>query len=102
MHCNKAFYQHAEAELRDQILAMPSQFDSVLFCDAFKANHKQEYEWLVQRYMKSARKWDRPHAEQIANREMTHTVRNKFADLVVKVGEDRNPHGGIMSLWRRL
>lgn len=102
MHYNKAFYRHAEAELRDQALAMPVCFNSVEFCDAFSINHRPEYEWLVQRYMNSPRQWDQPHAVQIAHREITHTLKNKCSDLVAKVGEDRNPHGGTMSLWRRL
>jgi hypothetical protein len=102
MHYNKALYRHAEAELRDQALAMPPRFDSVQFCNGFSANHSQEYERLVRRYMNSPRAWDRPHAVQIAHREITHTLKNKYSDLVEKVGEAPNPHGGTMSLWRRL
>jgi hypothetical protein len=99
MHYNKAFYNHADCEMRDQVLAMPKRFNSVEFCTQFSNNYPSEYEWLVLRYR---RKWDRAHAVQIANREITHTLRNKYADLVKKIGEAPNPHGGSMSLWQRV
>jgi hypothetical protein len=102
MHYNKALLQHANAELRDQASSMSQTFNSVDFCEAFAANYPLEYEWLVQRYTQSPKHWDRPHAVQIAHREITHTLKNKYSDLVQKVGEAPNPRGGTMSLWRRI
>ncbi len=100
MHYNKEFFNMAEAEMHAQLLAMPKQFDSVQFCDELSRNHKLEYEWLVTRFV--ARGYDRPHAVQITHREITHTLRSKFANLVKKVGDAPNHyHGGKMSLWRK-
>ena len=87
-HYNKAFFQLAEAEMQTQLLALPTDFNSVQFCNEFSRNHNQEYEWLVKRFM--TRGYDRPHAVQIANREITHTLKNKFPDLVEKIGEAPN------------
>jgi hypothetical protein len=99
-HYNKAFFQLAEVEMHTQLLALPTDFNSVQFCNEFSRNHNQEYLWLVKRFM--TRGYDRPHAVQIANREITHTLKNKFPDLVEKIGEAPNHyHGGTMSLWRR-
>ena len=99
-HYNKDLFDLAEAELHAQLLAMSTNFDSVQFCYKFSRNHNHEYEWLVGRFMSSG--YDRPHAEQIAHREITHTLKNKFPDLVEKIGDAPNHyHGGTMSLWRR-
>ena len=99
MHYNKFLFDSAESEMRDQILQMSPQFTSKDFVDGFARDSGHEYEALVRRYLGP---YDRPHAEQIAHREITHTLRNKFSDLVTKIGDCSNPKGGTMSLWRRV
>ena len=99
MHYNKFLFASAESEMRDQILQMDPEFTSKDFVEGFARDADQEYEALVARYRA---RYDRPHAEQIAHREITHTLRNKFADLVTKTGNCKNPKGGTMSQWRRL
>jgi hypothetical protein len=98
MHYNKFLFVSAESEMRDQIFRMDPEFTSRDFVEGFARDAYQEYEALVARYCH----YDRPHAEQIAHREITHTLRNKFADLVTKTGDCENPKGGTMSKWRRV
>jgi hypothetical protein len=99
MHYNEFLFASAESELRDQILQMAPQFTSKDFIEGFVRDSDREYEALVARYRN---RYDHPHAEQIAHREITHTLRNKFQDLVIKTGDCKNPKGGTMSQWRRL
>jgi hypothetical protein len=99
VHYNKFLFTSAEAEIRDQILLMNREFTSLEFIEGFSNHARPEYEALIRRYLP---RYDRAHAMQIAHREITHTLRNKFGDLAEKVGDCRNPKGGSMSRWRRL
>jgi hypothetical protein len=60
----------------------------------------KEFESIVRIY--TVRGYDRAHAEWVAHREITHTLRNRFSDLVAKIGECANPKGGTMSVWNRI
>jgi hypothetical protein len=99
MHSNAAVMSIADTKMRDLVLRLPKQFTSADFLKGLAQNARPEYEAIVGLY--TARGWDRPHAEQIAHREMTHTLRNKLSDLVEKVGDCPNPKGGVMSVWNR-
>ena len=100
MHCNDAVIRIAEAEIPDQVLRLPRQFTSADFLTGLAQHAPREYETIVRLY--TVRGYDRPHAKQIAHREITHTLRNGFADLVVKVGDCPNPKGGTMGVWNRI
>jgi hypothetical protein len=101
MHWNKALLDLAEAEMHRELLGMSAthRFSSVDYLDAFAAHAANEYGQFRARY--TNRDWDVPHATQVAHREIMHTLKNKFGDLVTKVGEAPNPRGGTMSLWHR-
>jgi hypothetical protein len=101
MHSNKALLDLAEAEMHRELLGMSTtrNFSSADYLAAFAVHAANEYGQFRTRY--TSRGWDLPHATQIAHREIMHTLKNKFGDLVTKVGEAPNPHGGTMSLWRR-
>jgi hypothetical protein len=101
MHSNKELMYLAEPEMRRELLSMSTTriFSSVDYLDAFAAHAANKYAQFRARY--TNRGWDLPHATQIAHREIMHTLKNKFGDLVTKVGDSPNPHGGTMSLWHR-
>jgi hypothetical protein len=101
MHSNKVLLDLAQAEMHQELLSMSTRrdFSSADYLDAFAAHAPNEYAQFRARY--TNRGWDLPHATQIAHREIMHTVKNKFRDLVTKVGEAPNPRGGTMSIWRR-
>ncbi len=84
----------------DTLRAMSTNFDSVQYLYKFSQRHHTKYDEFVNRYMEMG--WDRAHAEWIAHREITHTLRNKLFELVEKVGDAPNHyHGGKMSLWKK-
>jgi hypothetical protein len=96
---NKQFLTIAGNEIESQIRAMPELFDSREFYQGFAQNHPVKYEYLISLYV--ARDHDRPHAIQIVNSQLMHTVNDRFHHLVLKVGTVANPKGGDMSEWTR-
>jgi hypothetical protein len=95
---NRMVLELAESEMRQQLLSMPNRFTSREYLDGFVRLAPAKYDAIVSRYLTD---WPRPHAEWIANREITHTLRNKFSHMVTKVGDCENPKGGIQSEWNR-
>jgi hypothetical protein len=96
---NRAVLELAGSDMHRQLLLMPRRFTSREYLDGLIGLAPATYDAIVNRYMP---KWPRPHAEQIANREITHTLRNKFSNMVRKVGDCHNPKGGIQSEWDRI
>ena len=100
MHWNKEVFRVLGPHFPNQLSQLPQSFASSRFIDRIARHAPVQYNHIVGIYV--ARGNDRAHAEQIAHREITHTLRNKFSHLVEKVGDCPNPKGGIMSLWNRL
>jgi hypothetical protein len=100
MHWNKKVFRILGPQIPNQIGQLPPNFDSSVLIDRVSRYAPSQYGDVVGIY--TSRGYDRAHAEWIAHREITHTLRNKFSHLVVKVGECPNPKGGTMSLWNRL
>lgn len=97
---NQQFLAIARAEIEAQIRAMPNHFDSREFYESFAQNHSARYEELVRLY--TTRNHDRPHAIQIVNSQLMHTVNDQFHHLVRKVRTVANPKGGDMSEWSKI
>jgi hypothetical protein len=100
MHWNKEVFRILGPQIPNQIGQLPMSFDSSMFVDRVARYAPTQYGDVVRIYV--SRGYDRAHAEWIAHREITHTLRNKFSHLVEKVGQCANPKGGTMSLWNRL
>lgn len=100
MKHNKVLLRLAQSELEETILRMPPRFTSLQFYGLFASEFQNRYETFLRIYTR--RGHDRPHAIQIANREMMHTVKNCFDHLVGKIGDCPNPKGGVMSNWHRI
>ena len=100
MKYNKVLLSLAQSEIENVILRMPPRFASLQFYDLFVSAFRDRYETFLRIYTR--RGHDRPHAIQIANREMMHTVKNCFPHLVRKIGDCPNPKGGVISNWHRI
>lgn len=96
---NEQFLIIASTEIEAQIRAMPAHFTSDEFYEHFAQNHSAKYEELVRLY--TTRNHDRPHAIQIVNSQLMHTVNDRFHHLARKVRTIANPKGGDMSEWTR-
>ena len=97
---SKRVLKEMHDEIEHQIWAMPNNYTSLDFYSALARNHPQKYEALIHSYMK--RGHDRPHAIQILNAQLMHTVNDCFSQLTRKVATIDNPKGGDMSQWVRL
>ncbi len=97
---NQQFLVIAKDEIEAQILAMPVNFTSVDYYSAFEINYPQKYEYMIRVYTERHR--DEPHARQIVNSQLMHTVNDRFHHLVHKVETIDNPKGGDMSRWSRI
>jgi hypothetical protein len=96
---NEQFLTIASTEIEAQIRTMPAHFTSNEFYERFARNYSAKYEELILLYM--ARNHDRPHAIQIVNSQLMHTVNDRFHHLARKVRTIANPKGGDMSEWTR-
>jgi hypothetical protein len=96
---NRQFLQLGKNEIEEQILAMPRTYTSFDYYTAFERNHGQQYQQFIRIYM--ARNHDEPHAIQIVNSQLMHTVNDRFHHLTRKVSTVPNPKGGDMSEWVR-
>jgi hypothetical protein len=99
-HWNKEAYRLLGQAMEDQVRRSPFAFASDFLLQGLQHNAHPEMQAFYQTY--TSRGIRRPHAEWIAHREITHTLRTKFPHLVVKVGECPNPKGGTMSRWNRI
>jgi hypothetical protein len=97
---NEYFLTIASSEIEAQISAMPEQFDSREFYEGFAENYSTKYEELISLY--TARGHDLPHAIQIVNSQLMHTVNDRFHHLAHKVRTVTNPKGGDMSEWTKV
>lgn len=97
---NEQFLVIASNEIEAQIRAMPDRFDSRNFYDQFAANYRAKYDELIRLY--TARGHDEPHAIQIVNSQLMHTVNDRFHHLARKVRTVANPKGGDMSEWTKV
>lgn len=97
---NEQFLTIAKAEIEGQIRAMPAHFTSAEFYERFAEDHSAKYEDLIRLY--TARNHDRPHAIQIVNSQLMHTVNDRFHHLARKVRTIANPKGGDMSEWTKV
>jgi hypothetical protein len=79
---------------------MPVHFTSAEFYELFAENHSAKYEELIHIY--TARNHDRPHAIQIVNSQLMHTVNDRFHHLARKIRTIVNPKGGDMSEWAKV
>lgn len=95
---NKRMMEY-EHELRAVLLAMHPNFVSPDYYAAFERYNRQAYGEFVHTYMQ--RGHDRPHAVQIVNSQLMHTVNHCFPKLTRKVSNVPNPKGGNMSCWIR-
>jgi hypothetical protein len=96
---NRELLQNGEPQIEAQIGLMPPKYTSVDFYTDFERNYSQQYERFIQIY--TQRGHDRPHAIQIANSQLMHTVKDRFSHLTRKVRTVPNPKGGDMSEWVR-
>jgi hypothetical protein len=96
-------YNRKMMEYRDQIeaviLAMRPTYDSPDYYTAFERDNRQIYNGFVSGY--EGRGHTRPHAVQIVNSQLMHTVNHCFPELTHKVSTIPNPKGGDMSEWIR-
>jgi hypothetical protein len=97
---NRMFLDRAHDQIASQIAAMPSRYFSNAFYATFEANHGTLYDEFVGYYMGKGH--DRPHAIQIVNQQLMHTVNACFSHLTRKIRTVPNPKGGDMSEWERL
>ncbi len=97
---NKQFLIIASSEIEAHIRAMPDHFDSRQFCEGFAENYSKKYKEFISLY--TARGHDQPHAIQIVNSQLMHTVNDRFHHLTGKVRTVPNPKGGDMSEWRKI
>jgi hypothetical protein len=98
MHYSKFIMERGAEAIENVILSMPTTFTSFHFLGSFVSRFPHLHEGFVRHYMGGR---DVPHARQIANIQLMHTVRNKFGHLVEKTGDTPNPNGGDMSTWCR-
>src|SRR5260370_38674205 len=96
---NRQFLQLGKDDIEEQILAMPRTYTSLDYYTDFELNHGQRYEQFVRIY--TARNHDRPHAKQIVNSQLMHTVNYCFQNLTHKIRTVQNPKAGDMSEWVR-
>jgi hypothetical protein len=96
---NQQMLDLAGDDIENQIAAMPLNYTSLDFCDAFAANYPTQYEEFIRLF--TARGHDRPHAIQLAHTQLMHTVNDRFQHLTRKVQTISNPKGGDMSAWVR-
>jgi hypothetical protein len=97
---NRELLQAGGTQIEAQIYEMPRNYTSVDFYSAFERNHSHQYETFIRIY--TQRGHDRPHAIQLVNSQLMHTVNDRFSHLTRKVRTVPNPKGGNMSEWVRL
>jgi hypothetical protein len=95
---NRYMMEHA-AEIRAEILAMPPNYVSPDYLTAFPQRNPDVYDDWIRMYM--SRNHSRPHAIQIVNSQLMHTVNHCFSELTRKTSTEKNPKGGNMSRWIR-
>jgi hypothetical protein len=97
---NAHFLRTGHDEIERQILAMPHNYESPDYLSGFSASHARIYRDWIDGYL--ARHHTLPHAIQIVNSQLMHTVSHCFPRLTHKVSTIKNPKGGDMSWWVRL
>jgi len=96
---NRQFMEDAAEEMRDTILAMRPNYVSTDYYTAFERGNPHVYDGWIRIYTRRGHL--RPHAIQIVNSQLMHTVNHCFSELTRKTSTVPNPKGGDMSRWIR-